>query len=180
MSNRRDTGWGRWYPANREYRPPRYRSSSPEYSPDRRRIKSTRLLSVYPLKQQEPFANSDEFSANELDKIDIKRLGHLAEEYNRFLPFCKDRGIEDKESNVVRRGYGIEQSIRDIERIVEEARMKVKYVYPWAMGWLEPCGCHVESNTDCIYFCSNLNCFRHLLILCPLLLGIDAMSWNIS
>jgi hypothetical protein len=138
MSNRRVAGWGRWYPAPRDnrYRENRYRSSSPGYSPDRRRFKSNRLSAVYPLKQQEPFANSDECSATELDKIDIKRLSYLAEEYNRFLPFCKDRGIEDKESNVVRRGYGIEQSIRDIERIVEEARMKVKYVYVyrWAKG----------------------------------------------
>ena len=112
-------------PRDRETR--RYRSSSPEYSPDRRRFKSDRLSSVYPLRQQEPFASWEECSPSEPDKIDVRRLNNLAEEYNRFLPFCKDRGIEDKESNVVRRGYGIEQSIRDIERIVEEARMKVKH-----------------------------------------------------
>lgn len=101
-------------------------STSGSYTKRRRRHRSTRLASKRILKEQRPFVNWKECGEKEADKTNSKRVYHLCEEYNRFLPFCEDV-VSDTNSNVVKHGTAFEETIRDIERIVEEARMKIKH-----------------------------------------------------
>jgi hypothetical protein len=92
----------------------------------RRRHRSTRLGSSRFLKEQKPFSHWKEYGGKDADKINSKRVYHLSEEYNRFLPFCEDDS-GPRDPAVVEHGIAFEETIRDIERIVEEARMKVKH-----------------------------------------------------
>lgn len=96
------------------------------HTPRRRRHRSTRLCSSRFLKEQNPFSHWKEYGGKDADKINSKRVYHLTEEYNRFLPFCEDDSGQ-RDPAVLQHGTAFEETIRDIERIVEEARMKVKH-----------------------------------------------------
>lgn len=65
------------------------------------------------------------------DKIDLARANRLCSEYNQFLDFQQYSDREDlndagEKSDVVRHGLTIQKHIRELQQVVEEARIEVK------------------------------------------------------
>lgn len=94
-----------------------------------RRLKSRRLDAIFGLsllERQQPLATCTECDPEDPDKTNFSRAVVLCEEYNSFLTLTKYHRKNNPFSQVARSGSAFQAAVRDVEQIVQEARMKVE------------------------------------------------------
>lgn len=101
-----------------------------------------------------------------MDKLDVQRVYRLCDEYNRFRPFGEsyDRSWESKPSPALESGKAFEKTIRELERVVEEARLQVKHKCEELEHHLDEFIVAAVSAKERSYTRSNLLSEMHMLL----------------